>query len=121
MDQGVSLSSLYAAISVLTFFYGITLDRSELMAKMQPFHLPRNLPVVLCREVVSGLIAAAPSLKLQTELLMAYGARLLGRIHSWMNHLHRILVRWEKPLEPFCCHVALCLWNHHLLRICLLK
>jgi len=33
------------------------------MAKMQPVRVPRTLPVVLSREEVAGLIAAAPNLK----------------------------------------------------------
>ena len=45
----------------------------ELMAKMQPVHLPRKLPVILSREEVSRLIAAAGNLKHQTALAVAYG------------------------------------------------
>jgi hypothetical protein len=42
------------------------------MAKMQPVHVPRTLPVVLSREEVARLIAAAPNLKHQTALSVAY-------------------------------------------------
>jgi integrase/recombinase XerD len=38
------------------------------MAKMQPVHLPRKLPVILSREEVGRLIAAAGNLKHQTAL-----------------------------------------------------
>jgi hypothetical protein len=36
------------------------------MAKMQPVHLPRTLPVILSREEVKRLIEAAGNLKHQT-------------------------------------------------------
>ena len=60
----------------LKFFFEVTLDRGELMAKMQPVRVPRTLPVVLSREEVARLIAAAPNLKSQTALSVAYGAGL---------------------------------------------
>ncbi|MBI3349205.1 MAG: tyrosine-type recombinase/integrase [Burkholderiales bacterium] len=50
--------------------------RTELMLKMQPVHVPRTLPVVLSREEVSRLIAAAWNLKHQTALSLAYGTGL---------------------------------------------
>jgi integrase/recombinase XerD len=46
------------------------------MAKMQPVHLPRKLPVILSREEVGRLIAAAGNLKHQTALALAYGTGL---------------------------------------------
>lgn len=46
------------------------------MAKMQPVRVPRTLPVVLSREEVGRLIAAAPGLKYQTALSIAYGTGL---------------------------------------------
>ena len=76
VDHGISPASLNAAISGLKFFCSVTLDRSELMAKMQPVHLPRKLPVILSREEVSRLIAAAGNLKHQTALAVAYGTGL---------------------------------------------
>jgi integrase len=44
------------------------------MAKMQPVHVPRTLPVVLSCAEVARLIAAVPSLKYQSALSIAYGA-----------------------------------------------
>jgi integrase/recombinase XerD len=76
VDRGTSPISLNAAITGLKFFFDVTLDRGELMAKMQPVRVPRTLPVVLSREEVAGLIAAAPNLKSQTALSVAYGAGL---------------------------------------------
>ena len=76
VDHGISPVSLNAAITGLKFFCEVTLDRAELMAKMQPVRLPRTLPVVLSREEVARLLAAAGNLKHQTALSVAYGAGL---------------------------------------------
>ena len=76
VDQGTSPASLNSAISGLKFFFTVTLDREEVMAKMQPVHLPRKLPVILSREEVGRLIAAARNLKHQTALALAYGTGL---------------------------------------------
>jgi integrase/recombinase XerD len=76
VDHGISPVSLNAAITGLKFFFGITLDRGELMAKMQPVRVPRTLPVVLSRDEVARLIAATGNLKHQTALSVAYGTGL---------------------------------------------
>jgi len=76
VDQGVSPISLNAAITGLKFFFDVSLDRRELMAKMQPVRVPQKLPVVLSREEVARLIASAGNLKHQTALSVAYGAGL---------------------------------------------
>ena len=76
VDRGTSPITLNATITGLKFFFDVTLDRSELMAKMKPVFVPRTLPVVLSREEVSSLIAAAKNLKHQTALSVAYGAGL---------------------------------------------
>ena len=59
VDHGVSPVSLNAAITGLKFFYEVTLGQVELMAKMQPVRVPHTLPVVLSRQEVARLIAAA--------------------------------------------------------------
>ena len=76
VDHGISPASLNSAISGLKFFFNVTLDRGDLVAKLQPVHLPRKLPVILSREEVSRLIAAAGNLKHQTALALAYGTGL---------------------------------------------
>jgi len=76
VDHGTSPVSLNAAITGLKFFFEVTVDRAELMAKMQPVHVPRTLPVVLSLEEAARLIAAASNLKHQTALSVAYGAGL---------------------------------------------
>lgn len=76
VDQGSSPVTLNAIITGLKFFCDITLDRPDLMAKMQPVRVPRTLPVVLSREEVARLIAAAAHLKHQPALSLAYGTGL---------------------------------------------
>ena len=76
VDHGTSPVSLNAAITGLKFFFEVTLDQGELMAKMQPVRVPRTLPVVLSREEAARLIAAARNLKHQTALSVAYGTGL---------------------------------------------
>ena len=76
VDHGTSPITLNATITALKFFFEVTLDRGELMARMQPVYVPRRLPVVLNREEVARLIAAARNLKHQTALSVAYGAGL---------------------------------------------
>ena len=76
VDHGTSPISINAAITGLKFFFEVTLDRSDLITKMRPVRVPRKLPVVLSREEVARLIAAAGNLKHQTALSVAYGAGL---------------------------------------------
>ncbi len=76
VDQGTTPATLNDTISGLKFFCDVTLSRPELMAKMQPVHIPRTLPVILSREEVARLIAAAANLKHQTALSLAYGTGL---------------------------------------------
>ncbi|MBK6744460.1 MAG: site-specific integrase [Hydrogenophilales bacterium] len=76
VDHGTSPYTLNSTISGLKFFFGVTLDRPEVMAKMQPVHLPRKLPVILSPDEVKRLIAAAGNLKHQTALALAYATGL---------------------------------------------
>src|SRR5471032_3105325 len=76
VDHGVSPVSLNAAITGLKFFFGTTLAQEALMAKMRPIYLPRTLPVILSRDEVGRVIAAAGHLKHQTALALAYGTGL---------------------------------------------
>lgn len=76
VDCGTSPMSLNAAISGLKFFFDVTLERGELMAKMQPVRVPQRLPVVLSPAEVGRLIAACGNLKHQTALSLAYATGL---------------------------------------------
>jgi integrase len=68
--------SLNHVITGLKFFFTVTLDRPELMVRMQPVRVPRILPVVLSPDELRRLIEAADNLKHQTALSAAYGAGL---------------------------------------------
>ena len=83
VDHGVSPASLNSAICGLKFFFGVTLDRPEAMAKMKPVHLPRKLPEILSPDEVKRLIAAAGNLKHQTALALAYATGL--RVNEVVN------------------------------------
>ena len=76
VDQGTSPITINATISGLKFFFEVTLGQRELMAKMQTVRVPQKLPVVLSRDEVTRLIAAAPNLKSQTALSVAYATGL---------------------------------------------
>jgi integrase/recombinase XerD len=76
VDRGTSPVSLNAAITGLRFFFEITLQKPELMARMQPVRVPRVLPVILSPDEVRRLIAATGNLKHQTALSLAYGTGL---------------------------------------------
>ena len=76
VDRGISPITINATICGLKFFFGVTLGRSELMARMQTVQIPQTLPVVLSRDEVARLIAAAPNPKSQTALSLAYATGL---------------------------------------------
>ena len=76
VNTGTTSISLNAAITALRFFFGVTLERPEALAKMSTVREPRKLPVVLSCEEVARLIAAAGKPKYQAVLSVAYGAGL---------------------------------------------
>jgi site-specific recombinase XerD len=76
VDRGVSPITLNATITGLKFFFEVTMNRPELMAKMRPVRVARTLPVILSREEVSRLIDSARTLKHRTAFSVAYGAGL---------------------------------------------
>lgn len=76
VDTGSGPVTINATITGLKFFFDITLGRPELMLKMTHVAVPRKLPVILSPEEVGRLIAAAPNLKHQAAMSVAYGAGL---------------------------------------------
>ena len=76
VDCGVSPITINATITGLKFFFEVTLDRGEVVARMPYVRVPRTLPVVLSREEVARLIAGARNLKHRAALSVAYGAGL---------------------------------------------
>lgn len=76
VDTGTGPVTINATLTGLKFFFDITLGRPELMLKMTHVAVPRKLPVILSPEEVGRLIAAAPNLKHQVAMSVAYGAGL---------------------------------------------
>ena len=76
VETGTTSIMLNATITALRFFFAVTLDRAEAMAKMSSVREPRKLPVVLSREEAARLIEAAGKPKYQAVLSLAYGAGL---------------------------------------------
>lgn len=76
VDHGVSSITINATITALRFFFEVTLARPEVMAKMSHVRQPRKLPVILSPEEVARLLEAAPGVKYQAALSVAYGAGL---------------------------------------------
>ena len=76
VETGTSSILLNGTITALRFFFGVTLDHAEVVAKMSSVREPRKLPVVLSREEVARLIEAAGTPKYQAALSVAYGAGL---------------------------------------------
>ncbi len=76
VNSGTSSITLNATITGLRFFFQVTLDHAEVMAKMSTVREPRKLPVVLSREEVARLIRSASNVKYQAALSVAYGAGL---------------------------------------------
>jgi integrase/recombinase XerD len=76
VENGISSIMLNHTITALRFFFGVTLDRADALAKMSAVREPRKLPVVLSREEVARLIDAAGKPKYQAVLSVAYGAGL---------------------------------------------
>ena len=76
VEHNRTRTSLNRTITALRFFFAVTLERPEALAKMSTVHEPRKLPVVLSREEVARLIEAAANPKHQAALSVAYGAGL---------------------------------------------
>lgn len=76
VSEGVSTTTINATITGLRFLFEVTLDRPEALKKMSPLKVPQKLPSVLSVEEVKRLLAAAPGLKAQAALSVAYGAGL---------------------------------------------
>jgi len=73
---GVSAPGMNAAVSALRFLFTVTLGRDDANTGMITVRAPRKLPVVLSADEVTRLLDAAPGLKYQAALGLAYGAGL---------------------------------------------
>jgi len=76
VDKGISPISINAMQTGLRFFFDITLNRPQVMAKVRQARVPQRLPVVLSREEAMLLIEAARNIKYRAALSVAYGAGL---------------------------------------------
>jgi site-specific recombinase XerD len=76
VDIGTSRITINGTITALRFFFEVTLDRKDVVGKLQTVPVPRKLPVVLSREEVSRLLNATTSLKYKAAFSIAYGAGL---------------------------------------------
>ena len=76
VETGVSPMSINAAITGLKFFFDVTVERADAMARMSPVRVPHKLPVILSREEVARLIQCAGNDKYRAALSVAYGAGL---------------------------------------------
>ena len=66
------------AVSILRFFFKVTLGRAKIVEHTHAIHEPRKLPVVLSVEEVARLLDATPELKYKAALSVAYE---IGRAH----------------------------------------
>ena len=74
--QKQAWSTINQVVAALRFFYGVTLGREEVVAKIPTAKEPRQLPVVLSADQVVRFLEAVPNLKHRTALTTAYAAGL---------------------------------------------
>jgi integrase/recombinase XerD len=67
---------LNAFTSALRFFYKVTLDKPEVVARVPSAKKEQHLPVVLAKEQVLEFLAGIPNLKYRAVLTTCYGAGL---------------------------------------------
>jgi site-specific recombinase XerD len=75
-ESGAHTPILNHTVSALRFFFRITLGRHDIVTHTTFIHEPRKLPVVLSPEQVARLLSAAPGLRYEAALSVAYGAGL---------------------------------------------
>ena len=75
-QNGVSNITINTTLSGLKFFFTYTLDRPELLKRVQRVYQPRKIPEVLSVQEVARLLDAASNLKYKAALGVAYGAGL---------------------------------------------
>ena len=99
-QSGVSSTSINGIISGLRFFYGVTLSRPEVLARVSHVPEAEKLPLILSMEEVTRLLAAATNLKHKAALSVAYGAGLRASevVHLSSTDIdsERMLIRVEQ-------------------------
>ncbi len=76
VESPLGASSVNAYMSALRFFFGITLDRADLLKCLFHVYESPRLPTILTQEEVARLLDAAPGAKYKAALSVAYGAGL---------------------------------------------
>src|ERR1700740_1588911 len=76
IETGVQPPTINTTVTVLRFFFKVTLDRPEITRHLVFVYEPRKLPRVLSPEEVLRLLEATPSPKHKAALSVAYGAGL---------------------------------------------
>jgi integrase/recombinase XerD len=72
----VGAPTINFTVTVLRFFFTMTLDRADAIKHLTFVREPRKIPVVLSLEEVARLLEAAPGPKYKAALAAAYGAGL---------------------------------------------
>ena len=75
-ENRVGAPTINFTVTVLRFFFTITLDRADAIKHLTFVREPRKIPVVLSLEEVARLLEAAPGPKCKAALAAAYGAGL---------------------------------------------
>lgn len=75
-ENRVGAPTINFTVTVLRFFFSITLDRADAIKHLTFVREPRKIPVVLSLEEVARLLEAAPGPKYKAALAAAYGAGL---------------------------------------------
>ena len=76
VESPLGASSVNAYMTALRFFFGTTLDRTDLLKLLFHVYEPPRLPTVLTQEEVARLLDAAPGAKYKAALSVAYGSGL---------------------------------------------
>jgi integrase/recombinase XerD len=75
-ETGTGPVTINATLTALRFFFEVTVQRRDVLSKVQSVRAPRTLPVVLSREEVSRLLAASHNSKHVAAMSVTYGAGL---------------------------------------------
>jgi site-specific recombinase XerD len=75
-NKGTSRITINATITALRFFFDVTVNSKDIVAKLSTVPVPRRLQIILSREEVSRLLEATHSLKYKAAFSAAYGAGL---------------------------------------------
>lgn len=75
-ENRVGAPTINFTVTVMRFFFTVTLDRADAIKHLTFVPEPRKIPVVLSPEEVVRLLEAAPGVKYKAALSVAYGAGL---------------------------------------------